>query len=202
MKKHKLISQNLPKGRVIEIYGNVDVGKTRTALTVISELQDRTCLYIDVDCDLTKEKLLKYGIQDTVTVLQPVTIKQTTDIIRTFLDHDAIDIIVVDSTANLIFEESQNFSAGQQTYKKKIKALAVMIQSLIPLIEQKGTVLIFISQTRQDLNGNVYSTGGKALRFYSSVRLLITEDDIVIVKNNTDITLLDTCNNVGKEVSS
>lgn len=190
MKKHKLISQNIPMGRIIEIYGDVDVGKTRTVLTMISELQNKTCLYVDVDRDLTKEKLLKYNVQDLVTVLQPATTEQTADIIRTFLDHNAVDIIVVDSTANLIPCELAELPIGQQFNRQRTKAITAMVQSLVPVLDQKDIMMIFISQTRQNPDGTVYSTGGKALRFFASIRLMITKDDIITVKNKTTVTLL------------
>lgn len=190
MKKHKLISQNIPMGRIIEIYGDVDVGKTRTVLTMISELQDKTCLYVDVDRDLTKEKLLKYNVQDLVTVLQPATTEQTADIIRTFLDHNAVDIIVIDSTANLIPCKLAELPIGQQFNRQRTKAITAMVQSLVPVLDQKDIIMIFISQTRQNPDGTVYSTGGKALRFFASIRLMITKDDIITVKNKTTVTLL------------
>lgn len=191
MKKHKIISQNLPKGRIIEIYGDTDVGKTRTVLTLISDLKDKTCLYVDADRDLTKEKLLKYNVQDTVTVFQPSTVEQVSETLLTFLKHGAVDIIVVDSTANLVPESLTDLPVAQHTGRQRTRAIAAMVQSLIPLAEQQETTVIFISQTRKNPDGTVYSTGGKALRFYASVRLLITEDDITVVKNKTDITLLE-----------
>lgn len=192
MKKHEIMLQNLPKGRLIEIYGDVNVGKTRTVLTLISELQNETCLYIDVDRDLTAEKLLKYGVQDIVTVLQPDTIEQIEDILTKFLEHDAFNFIVIDSTANLISEELRNLPVDQTFGRKRTRAIFAMIQRLVPIIEQKDVTVIFISQTRQNPDGTFYATGGKALRFFASVRFLITEDDIISVKNKTERTLLKT----------
>lgn len=191
MKKHKIISQNFPKGRIIEIYGDTDIGKTRTVLTLISELSNKTCLYVDADHDLTKEKLLKYNVQDNVTVLQPGTVEQVSDILQAFLLNSAVDIIVIDSTANLVPESLTDLPVAQHTGRQRTKAIAAMVQALIPLAEQQGVTVIFISQTRQDLNGISYSTGGKALRFYASVRLLVTKNDITVVKNKTDMTLLE-----------
>lgn len=190
MKKHKIIPQDLPKGRIVEVYGDVDVGKTRTVLTMISELSNKTCLYVDADHDLTKDKLLKYDVQDIVTVFQPSTVEQVSETLLAFLKHGAFDIIVIDSTANLVPESLTDLPVAQITGRQRTKAITAMVQALIPIVEQQEATVIFISQTRQNHDGTVYSTGGKALRFYATVRFLITEDDIVVVKNKTDMTLL------------
>lgn len=181
----------IPVGRVTEIFGGVNTGKTFTALNIIANLKDKTCLYIDTDRDLTANKLLKYGVQDIVTVLQPETIEEIENIITGFLEYDAFDVIIIDSTANLMPKELLNLPIDQTFGRKRTRAIFSMVQRLIPVIEQKNVRVIFISQTRENPDGTVYSTGGKALRFFASVRLLVTEDDITVVKNKTDNVLLD-----------
>lgn len=190
MKKHKIISENLPKGRLIEIYGNNDTGKTFTVLSLISELRNCTCLYVDTDHDLTAQKLTKYGLQERVTVLQPDTAEQAADITEQFLSHGIFDIMVVDSTANLVPEAFKNMPVDQISWKQRSKAISTFVKQLVIMAEQKNITVIFVSQNRSDLDGNLYTTGGKALRFFSSARFCVTEDDITVVKNKTTETLL------------
>ena len=201
MKKHILISKNIPQGRITEIFGDVDTGKSTAVLKIIGALANKTCLYIDTDRSLTQQQLAEFDIQDMVTVLQPDTIEQTVDIVNRFLEQDVFDIIVFDSTANLISERYKNLPVNQISWKHRIADITKMIQQLIPVIENRNMIIIFVSQIRKDLKGNSYTTGGKALRFYSTVRLEISRDDITVVKNKTDKVLLRLNNYVKQEVS-
>ena len=192
MRKHVLIPQNIPKGRITEIFGDVDVGKSSTVLKIIGTLTDKTCLYIDTDRDLTQQKLTEFDIDDIVTVLQPDTIEQTVDITNKFLEHGVFDILVIDSTANMISEKYKKLPVDQISWKQRVADITKFIKQLIPVIEKKDMIAIFVSQIRKDLNDNSYTTGGKALRFYSTVRINVSADDITVVKNKTDKTLLRT----------
>ena len=192
MRKHVLIPQNIPKGRITEIFGDVDVGKSSTVLKIIGTLTDKTCLYIDTDRDLTQQKLTEFDIDDMVTVLQPDTIEQTVDITNKFLEHGVFDILVIDSTANMISEKYKKLPVDQISWKQRVADITKFIKQLIPVIEKKDMIAIFVSQIRKDLNDNSYTTGGKALRFYSTVRINVSADDITVVKNKTDKTLLRT----------
>ena len=192
MRKHVLIPQNIPKGRITEIFGDVDVGKSSTVLKIIGTLTDKTCLYIDTDRDLTQQKLTEFDIDDIVTVLQPDTIEQTVDITNKFLEHGVFDILVIDSTANMMSEKYKKLPVDQISWKQRVADITKFIKQLIPVIEKKDMIAIFVSQIRKDLNDNSYTTGGKALRFYSTVRINVSADDITVVKNKTDKTLLRT----------
>ena len=189
MRKNCLISQNIPSGRITEIFGDVDTGKSSVVLRIIAALIDKICLYIDVDRDLTKQKLNEFDIQDMVTIVQPDTLEQVIIAINSYLQHDLVDIIVIDSTANLISEKHKDMPVNQISWKQRVADITSLVQKLIPIIESKNIILIFVSQIRKDLQGNSYTTGGKALRFYSTVRLEISKDDIKVVKNKTDLQL-------------
>lgn len=201
MKKHILISKNIPQGRITEIFGDVDTGKSTAVLKIIGALANKTCLYIDTDRSLTQQQLAEFDIQDMVTIFQPDTIEQVIDITDQFLEQNVFDIIVFDSTANLISERNKDLPVDQMSWQRKVADITKLVQKLIPVIEDKNMIVIFVSQIRKDLKGNSYTTGGKALRFYSTVRLEISRDDITVVKNKTDKVLLRANDYVKQEVS-
>ena len=201
MKKHFLISKNIPQGRITEIFGDVDTGKSTAVLKIIGALANKTCLYIDTDRSLTQQQLAEFDIQDMVTVFQPDTIEQVVDITDQFLEQNVFDILVFDSTANLISERNKDLPVDQISWQSKVADITKLVQKLIPVIEDKNMIVIFVSQIRKDLKGNSYTTGGKALRFYSTVRLEISRDDITVVKNKTDKVLLRLNNYVKQEMS-
>ena len=187
-KKHQLISQNVPEGKIVEIFGQDNVGKTYTILRLISDLKNKICLYVDADRDLTREKLLKYGLSDRVIIVQPDSIEQTVNIIQQYLS--VIDIIVVDSTANLLPGNFKDTPVNMISWKDRVKGISVLLQRIVPLCDINKIITIFVSQNRYDKDGNSYTTGGKALRFAATIRLQVTEDDLKIVKNKTSVTIL------------
>lgn len=201
MKKHILISKNIPQGRITEIFGDVDTGKSTAVLKIIGALANKTCLYIDTDRSLTQQQLAEFDIQDMVTIFQPDTIEQVIDITDQFLEQNVFDIIVFDSTANLISEKNKDLPVDQISWQRKVADITKLVQKLIPVIENRNMIVIFVSQIRKDLKGNSYTTGGKALRFYSTVRLEISRDDITVVKNKTDKVLLRANDYIKQEVS-
>lgn len=189
-RKHKIISENLPLGKIIEVYGNVDVGKTFVTLEAIAALKDKTVLIVDSDHDTTKEKLLKHNLSNAY-IYQPHYIEEVTSFLNSIVAKNTIfDIIVFDSTATLVSESVKDCPIGQTSWKQNNVVLTNFVQYLIPLLDKYNSLAIFISQNRNTLDDKVLTTGGKALRFYSSVRFLIKEDDIVVTKNKPGITLL------------
>lgn len=189
-RKHKIIPENLPTGKIVEIYGDVDVGKTFVTLEAVAALKDKTVLIVDSDRDITKEKLLKHNLSNAY-VYQPYCIEEVTSFLTATVNKKAMfDILVFDSTATLVSESVRNVSIDQASWKQSNVALTSFIQYLMPLLDKYNALAIFISQNRNTMDNNILTTGGKALRFHSSVRLLVKEDDIIVTKNKPGIMLL------------
>ena len=143
-KKHQLISQNVPEGKIVEIFGQDNVGKTYTILRLISDLKNKICLYVDADRDLTREKLLKYGLSDRVIIVQPDSIEQTVNIIQQYLS--VIDIIVVDSTANLLPGNFKDTPVNMISWKDRVKGISVLLQRIVPLCDINKIMAILTLQ--------------------------------------------------------
>lgn len=189
-RKHKIIPENLPLGKIIEIYGNVDVGKTFVTLEAVAALKNKTILIVDSDRDTTKEKLLKHDLSNAY-IYQPYCIEEITDFLNSTIAKGIMfDILVFDSTATLVPKNVREISIDQTSWKQSNVALTSFVQYLIPLLDKHNSLAIFISQNRNTTDNNVLTTGGKALRFHSSVRLLIKEDDIIVTKNKIGTMLL------------
>lgn len=167
-----------PRGRIIEVFGPEMSGKTTLALHTVAEAQKTggLCAYIDTEHALDPLYAKKLGV-DTKTLLvsQPENGEQAFDIIESFILTNKFAVIVVDSVASLVPKAEIEGEMGDPQVGRHAKLMSHGIRKLVPIISNSKTVVIFINQIRQMI-GQMYgpsefTTGGKALKFYSSVRL-------------------------------
>jgi recombination protein RecA len=183
----------LPRGRVVEIFGPESSGKTTLTLHVIAEAQKAggTAAFIDAEhaLDLTYAK--KLGVQvDDLLVSQPDTGEQALEIAETLVRSGAIDVIVVDSVAALVPRAEIEGEMGDAHMGLQARLMSQALRKLTAAISKSQTTLIFINQIRMKIGvmfGNPETTtGGNALKFYSSVRLDIRR--IESIKEGQEVT--------------
>ncbi|MDP9131916.1 MAG: recombinase RecA, partial [Nitrospirota bacterium] len=182
-----------PRGRVMEIFGPESSGKTTLTLHAIAEAQKAggTAAFIDAEhaLDLTYAK--KLGVQtDDLLVSQPDTGEQALEIAETLVRSGAIDVIVVDSVAALVPRAEIEGEMGDAHMGLQARLMSQALRKLTAAISKSQTTLIFINQIRMKIGvmfGNPETTtGGNALKFYSSVRLDIRR--IESIKDGQDVT--------------
>lgn len=169
----------LPRGRVIEIYGPEASGKTTISLHVVAEAQKRggICAFIDVEhaLDPTYAKSIGINIDDLI-ISQPDYGEQALDIVEMLIRSGAVDVIVVDSVAALVPKHELEGDMGDVHVGLQARLMSQALRKLTPIVHKSNTTLIFINQVRDKINGmpfgdNETTTGGKALKFYASLRL-------------------------------
>jgi recombination protein RecA len=167
-----------PKGRIIEIYGPESSGKTTLALHAIAESQKTggTAAFIDAEHALDPVYAAHLGVNiDELWVSQPDTGEQALEIAESLVRSGAVDIIVVDSVAALTPQAEIEGEMGDSHMGLQARLMSQALRKLTATISKSGTCLIFINQIRMKIGvmfGNPETTtGGKALKFYSSVRL-------------------------------
>jgi recombination protein RecA len=183
----------LPRGRVIEIFGPESSGKTTLTLHVIAEAQKAggTAAFIDAEHALDLSYAKKLGVQvDDLLVSQPDTGEQALEIAETLVRSGAIDVIVVDSVAALVPRAEIEGEMGDAHMGLQARLMSQALRKLTAAISKSQTTLIFINQIRMKIGvmfGNPETTtGGNALKFYSSVRLDIRR--IESIKEGQDVT--------------
>ena len=194
----------LPRGRVIEIYGPESSGKTTLALHVIAEAQKLgdTCAFVDAEHALDAEYAGNLGVNiDELILSQPDTGEAGLDIAESLVRSGAVGLIVIDSVAALVPKAEIEGEMGDSHMGLQARLMSQALRRLTGIISKSNTTVIFINQLREKIGvmfGNPETTtGGRALKFYSSVRLdirrikTITEGDnsigsrtrVKIVKN-------------------
>ncbi|MFA4995748.1 MAG: recombinase RecA [Patescibacteria group bacterium] len=168
----------LPRGRVIEIYGPESSGKTTLALTTIAEAQKSggSCAFIDAEHALDPEYAQKLGVKlDDLLISQPDNGEQALEITETLVRSNALDVIVVDSVAALVPRAEIEGEMGDSMMGVQARLMSQALRKLTGVVSKSKTILIFINQIRMKIGvmfGNPETTtGGNALKFYSSVRL-------------------------------
>jgi recombination protein RecA len=168
----------LPRGRIIEIYGPESSGKTTLALHAIAEAQkkDGVCAFIDAEHALDPEYAKKIGVKlDELLVSQPDTGEQALEITESLVRSGKLDVIVVDSVAALTPKDEIEGDMGAHHVGKQARLMSQALRKLTAIVAKTKTVVIFINQIRMQIGvmfGNPETTpGGKALKFYTSVRL-------------------------------
>ena len=168
----------MPKGRVIEIYGPESSGKTTLALHTVAQAQKRGGLaaFVDAEHALDPEYAKRIGVKiDDLLISQPDTGEQALDIVESLVRSAAIDVIVVDSVAALTPRAEIEGEMGQQHMGLQARLMSQALRKLTAIVAKSGTSVIFINQIRMKIGimfGNPEETpGGKALKFYSSVRI-------------------------------
>ncbi len=176
----------VPRGRIIEIYGPESSGKTTVALHMIAEAQKGggIAAFIDAEHALDPVYAKKLGVNiDDLLISQPDTGEQALDIVEALVRSGAIDIIVVDSVAALVPKSEIEGEMGDSHVGLHARLMSQAMRKLTGIISKSGTVAIFINQIREKVGvmfGNPETTtGGRALKFYASVRLDVRRIDSI-----------------------
>ena len=168
----------IPKGRVIEVYGPESSGKTTVTLHMIAEIQKAGGIagFIDAEHALDPTYAKNIGVNiDELYISQPDSGDQALEICETMVRSGAIDIIVVDSVAALVPRQEIDGDMGDSHVGLQARLMSQALRKLTPVISKSNCVVIFINQLREKVGVMFGSpettTGGRALKFYSSVRL-------------------------------
>jgi recombination protein RecA len=168
----------VPKGRIIEIYGPESSGKTTLAYHIIAEAQKKggVAAFIDAEHALDPEYAKNIGVNiDKLLISQPDTGEQALEITETLVRSNAIDILVVDSVAALVPRAEIEGDMGDSHLGLQARLMSQALRKLTGAVSKSNTVVIFINQLRMKIGvmfGNPETTtGGQALKFYSSVRM-------------------------------
>jgi len=168
----------VPRGRIIEIYGPESSGKTTLALHVVAEAQKKggLCAFVDAEHALDPEYAKKIGVKTAdLLISQPDYGEQALEITESLVRSGNLDVIVVDSVAALTPKDEIEGDMGAHHVGKQARLMSQALRKLTAIVAKSKTVVIFINQIRMQIGvmfGNPETTpGGKALKFYSSVRI-------------------------------
>jgi len=182
----------LPRGRVVEIFGPESSGKTTLALQVVAEAQKQGVIaaYVDAEHALDLEYAKKLGVQtEDILISQPDSGEQALEITDTLVRSGAIGILVVDSVAALVPRAELEGDMGDAQMGSQARLMSQALRKLTATISKSNTMVVFINQIRMKIGvmfGNPETTtGGNALKFYSSVRLDIRR--IAAIKKGEEI---------------
>jgi len=193
----------LPRGRVVEVFGPESSGKTTLTLTVVAQAQKRGGLaaFIDVEHALDPLYAKTLGVKvDELLVSQPSSGEEALRICETLVRSNALDVIVLDSVAALVTKAELEGEIGDTTVGAQARLMSAALRKLTSLISKARTVCIFTNQIREKIGvmfGNPETTpGGKALKFYSSVRIdirrigAIKQPDGTVTGNRTKVKIV------------
>lgn len=168
----------VPRGRIIEIFGPESSGKTTLSLHIIAEAQKKggICAFVDAEHALDPEYAKRLGVKiDDLLVSQPDTGEQALDIVESLVRSGKIDVIVIDSVAALTPRAEIEGDMEQTHVGRQARLMSQALRKLTAIVAKSKTVVIFINQIRMQIGvmfGNPETTpGGKALKFYTSVRM-------------------------------
>ncbi|MDF1811646.1 MAG: recombinase RecA [Verrucomicrobiales bacterium] len=192
-----------PRGRIIEIYGPESSGKTTLTLTVIAQAQKEGGLagFVDVEHALDPVYARRLGVNiDELLVSQPNSGEEALRIVETLVRSNALDVIVLDSVAALVTKQEMDGEIGDATVGAQARLMSAALRKLTAMISKAKTVVIFTNQIREKIGvmfGNPETTpGGRALKFYSSVRCdirrigAIKSPDGTVVGNRTKLKIV------------
>lgn len=181
-----------PRGRIIEIFGPESSGKTTLSLHAVAEAQKvgGVCAYVDVEHALDSGYAQKIGVNiDDLLLSQPDYGEQALEIVETLVRSGAIDIIVIDSVAALVPKSEIEGDMGDPQMGTQARLMSQALRKLTAIVSKSNTIVIFVNQIRDKVGvmfGNPETTpGGRALKFYSSIRLEVRR--IESVKNGVEI---------------
>ncbi|AKU80080.1 recombinase RecA [Spiroplasma turonicum] len=176
----------LPKGRIIEIFGPESSGKTTLSLHVIAESQklNGRAAFIDAEHALDPKYAKNIGVDiNNLIVAQPDTGEQALDILEMLVRSNTIDVVVVDSVAALVPKAELEGEMSDQQIGLQARLMSKALRKLNGIISKTNTIVIFINQLREKVGvifGNPeITTGGRALRFYSSVRIEVRKGETI-----------------------
>jgi recombination protein RecA len=167
-----------PKGRIIEVYGPESSGKTTLALHVVAEAQRQggIAAYIDAEHAMDPEYAGKLGVDiDNLFISQPDSGEQALEIAETLVRSNSVDVIVIDSVAALVPRAELDGDMGDSLPGLQARLMSQALRKLTAIVAQSNTCFIFINQLREKIGvffgSPETTTGGKALKFYASLRL-------------------------------
>lgn len=182
----------VPRGRVIEIFGPESSGKTTLALHIVAQAQRRggVCAFIDAEHALDPEYSKKIGVKiDELLISQPDYGEQALEIAESLVRSGKIDVVVIDSVAALTPKDEIEGDVGDYHVGKQARMMSQALRKMTAVVAKSKTVVIFINQIRMQIGvmfGNPETTpGGRALKFYSSVRLDVRR--IAQIKKGEDV---------------
>ena len=182
-----------PRGRVVEVFGPESSGKTTLALSVAAQAQKRggVAAFIDAEHALDAEYARKLGVDiDNLLVSQPDSGEQALEIAEMLVRSNAVDVLVVDSVAALVPKAELEGEMGDSHVGLQARLMSQALRKLTAIVSKSRTCLIFINQIREKIGvmfGNPETTtGGRALKFYSSVRVDIRR--IASLKDGEEVT--------------
>ena len=169
----------LPKGRIVEIYGPESSGKTTLTLHLIAQCQKTggVCAFVDAEHALDPNYAKNLGVDiDNLYISQPDFGEQALDVVETLARSGAVDLIVVDSVAALTPKNEIDGDMGDQHVGLQARLMSQALRKLTSVVHKMGSTVIFINQIRMKIGAMGYgtpetTTGGNALKFYSSVRI-------------------------------
>ncbi len=168
----------LPRGRIIEIFGPESSGKTTLSLHVVAEAQKAggICAFIDAEHAMDPEYAKRLGVKiDELLISQPDTGEQALEIVESLVRSGKMDVVVIDSVAALTPKDEIEGDMGAHHVGKQARLMSQALRKLTAIVARSKTIVIFINQIRMQIGvmfGNPETTpGGKALKFYTSVRL-------------------------------
>ncbi len=181
-----------PVGRIIEIFGPESSGKTTLTLHAVAEVQkkNKVAAFIDAENAIDLEYAKSLGVDSSKLLLsQPDSGEQALEIAHLLIKSKTVDLIVIDSVAALVPQVELNGEMNDQTIGAQARMMSKALRKMAGDINQNNVTVIFINQLREKV-GVVYgnpevTTGGRALKFYSSIRLEIRKADVI--KENTEI---------------
>jgi len=192
-----------PRGRVVEIFGPESSGKTTLTLTLIAQAQKQGGLaaFIDVEHALDPQYAKKLGVNlNDLLVSQPSSGEEALRICETLVRSNALDVIVIDSVAALVTKQELEGEIGDSTVGAQARLMSAALRKLTALIAKARTVCVFTNQIREKIGvmfGNPETTpGGKALKFYASVRVdirrigAIKTSDGTVTGNRTKVKIV------------
>ncbi len=175
---HAIGIGGFPRGRVVEVYGPESSGKTTLALSVVGQAQKKggVAAYIDAEHALDAEYAKKLGVDiDNLLVSQPDSGEQALEIAETLVRSNAVDVVVIDSVAALVPRAELEGEMGDSHVGLQARLMSQALRKLTAIVAKSKTCLVFINQIREKIGvmfGNPETTtGGRALKFYSSVRI-------------------------------
>jgi recombination protein RecA len=182
----------IPRGRIIEIFGPESSGKTTLSLHIVAEAQKKggVCAYIDAEHAMDPDYTKKLGVNiNDLLISQPDNGEQALEITESLVRTGKIDVIVVDSVAALTPKDEIEGDMGAYHVGKQARLMSQALRKLTAIVARSKTVVIFINQIRMQIGvmfGNPETTpGGKALKFYTSIRIDIRK--IAQIKKGEDV---------------
>ena len=176
----------VPRGRIVEIYGPEASGKTTLAQHIVAEVQKTggTAAFIDAEHALDPEYAKKIGVNiDDLLISQPDTGEQALEILETLVRAGGIDVVVVDSVAALVPKKEIEGDMGDSHMGLQARLMSQALRKLAGIVHKSNTIVVFINQIRMKIGvffGNPETTtGGNALKFYSSVRIEVRRAAVI-----------------------